>query len=322
MRVIRRYLHLTFLELVVGEGLPCFGEMAVMTSSLVFGRVATGGTVAVLLLVLLAALLHAIWNFMAKLIDDQVLGFWLINAAVSVSGGVLVLIVGVPSHLPWLLLAASTCIHVAYNLFLLNSYRFGDLSKVYPIARGMAPPLVTVGAAVFTGEGVPPLQLAGVVVVVLALLSLSDIGSSKVAFEKSSVLFAVLTGVMIASYSLVDGIASRQGENPLSYVGVLMMSEGTLITCVLSIKLKHIWPKHTPVRSLVLGIAAGGVSVITYGIVVWSQKRAPLAEVSALRETSVVFASLLGTVFLGEGSKYKRVFAGAVVFVGVLIMLI
>ena len=299
----------------------CRVGVAGMTNSVVFGAVAIRAPAAILLLVLLAALLHAIWNFMAKLIDDQAVGFWLINASVSVSGGVLILIVGVPSHFPWLLLVASTCIHVAYNLFLLNSYRFGDLSKVYPIARGMAPPLVTVGAAVFAGEGVPPQQLVGVVVVVVALMSLSDIGSAKFAFEKSSLLFALFTGVMIASYSLVDGVASRRGEDPLSYVGVLMLSEGTLITCILSLKLKRLRAVHSSVRELTLGIVAGVVSVVTYGIVVWSQERAPLAEVSALRETSVVFASLFGTLLLKEGSTFKRVLAGVFVLLGVLIML-
>ncbi len=320
---LRRYLHLCFIEGFVPVGFigaPDVSALA-MVEALVVAVSGRNGSTTILLLVLIAAVLHATWNFMAKLIDDQTLGFWLINASVAFFGVSLVAFVGVPSRFPWTLLALSACIHIAYNVFLLNSYRYGDLSKVYPIARGMAPPLVTIGATVITGESLPLLQLIGIAVVALAVMSLSNIGKNKQVADRSSFMFALLTGVMIASYSLVDGIASRRGEDPLSYVGLLMAVEGTLVTIVLSPKCRRIWRKKISTRKLLLGFGAGGVSVVAYAIVVWAQNRAPLAEVSALRETSVIFASIFGAVVLREGSIAKRLITGLAVFLGVVLLL-
>jgi drug/metabolite transporter (DMT)-like permease len=277
----------------------------------------------ILYLVLLAAVLHATWNLLAKIIPDQVTAFWLVNIAVIPSAAVLLLFFKIPSNFPWVLLLMSSVIHLAYNLFLLSSYRQGDLSRTYPIARGLAPPLVALFAYLILGERLSLLAASGIILVVVALSSLAFERDGYFAPRGNGAGYAVLTGGAIAGYSLIDGVASRSIADPLTYVAVLMGVEGTLVAVVLSaVRLRSPMRRVPKGRDVALGLTAGSISVVAYAILVWAQSRVALAEVSALRESSVVFASLYGAYILKEGSLLRRLLAGLGVAVGIALIVL
>lgn len=269
------------------------------------------------LLVLLAALTHATWNALAKYVGDQTLAFGLINATVGVLGLATLVVVGLPgrSALPFLL--GSMVVHVGYNLFLLNSYRFGDLSEVYPVARGIAPILVSIGALVALGEGLSSSELLGIAVIAIA------IGSLARPKDRRALALSLATGVTIAAYSLLDGVGVRHTHDALSYAGALFLLEGTTIAGGLVV-----WRGRRPRTGtarptrVLLGVLAGALSFVAYALVLFSQQRAPLALVSALRETSVIMAAALGALALKESFGRRRIIAAGLVVVGVTLLVL
>ena len=272
----------------------------------------------VVFVVLVAATAHAGWNLLVKLMDDQVLAFWLLNGTTAACGAGMWALAGSPQMSAWPYLAASVALHVAYNLTLLNSYRFGDLSRVYPLARGLAPLLVTGGAALVAGESLGTLQLAGVAVVAGGLVSLVWLGGGASVGGGRSVVLAVVTGALIAAYSLCDGLGVRHAHDTLGYAGALFVIESSLLVAGLTS-----WRRRVPgplSTHWLRGVLGGALSVAAYGGVLWAQTRLALGVVSALRETSVVVAALLGAVLLHEGLARRRVVAAVVVCAGIALL--
>ena len=270
--------------------------------------------------VLLAAIAHAGWNLLVKLGDDQVLAFLLLNATSAVCGAVMWAVAGSPHVAAWPYLAVSVALHVAYNLALLNSYRLGDLSRVYPLARGLAPLLVTGGAALVAGERLSTVQLAGVAVVAGGLASLVWLGGAASPGGGRSVLLAVVTGVLVAAYSLCDGLGIRHAHDTVGYAGALFVIESCIIVAGLASWRRRV-PGALPSEWL-RGVLGGALSVATYGAVLWAQTRLALGVVSALRETSALVGALLGAVFLHEGSARRRVVAAFLVCAGVALLVV
>jgi drug/metabolite transporter (DMT)-like permease len=275
----------------------------------------------VVAVVLIAAVAHAGWNLLAKLMGDQVVAFWVISATAAACGAGMWAIAGSP-HLPaWPYLATSVILHIAYNITLLNSYRLGDLSRAYPLARGLAPLLVTGGAALVAGESLGALQLVGVAVVAGGLMSLVWLGGATRANDRRSLALAGVTGVLIAAYSLSDGLGVRHAHDTVGYAGVLFFFESSVLVIGLAAWRHRILPAR-PSREWVLGVVGGVLLVATYAAVLWAQTRLALGVVSALRETSVVAGALFGAVILKEGSAGRRVVAAAAVCAGVALLVI
>ncbi len=178
-----------------------------------------------LVMVLVAAVLHASWNAIVKRAGDRAIAMAAVAAAHAVVGGVALAFVGPPAASSWPFIIASAIIHYAYYAFLFLSYRFGDLSHVYPIARGIAPMLVALGALVFAGETLVPKAWGGVITVSLGIGLLALRRNGAVAAERSAVLAALATGLMIASYSVVDGIGIRLSEVPAGYIAWIFFLE-------------------------------------------------------------------------------------------------
>lgn len=271
--------------------------------------------------VLLAAVAHAGWNFLAKRMGDQVVAFWLINTTSVVCGAGMWAIAGSPRPSAWPYLGASVLLHVAYNVTLLQSYRFGDLSRVYPLARGLAPLLVTGGAALVAGENLGTLQLVGIAIVAGGLVSLVWIGGTPRVGGTRSIVLASATGVLIAAYSLCDGLGVRHAHDTVGYAGVLFLLESCLVVIGITAWRRRVVPGRVS-REWAMGVCGGILSVATYVAVLWAQTRLALGVVSALRETSVVAAALLGAVFLHEGSARRRVVAALTVCAGVALLVV
>ncbi len=272
-------------------------------------------------LVMLAALLHALWNALVKTAADRTVTLGLIAAGHVAMGLMLVPFVPVPAPAAWPWILASTVIHFGYYFLLNRSYLLGDLSLVYPVARGVTPVLVTLGAFLAAGETPRPVALAGIAAVsggilILGLQRVRAPGGGPVGSRHRRALgVALMTGATIAAYSLVDGLGVRASGAPLGYVAWLFLGEVLVAAFVIGLR----WPRvrALPRRARHLALAGGLISASAYGLVMIAQNFAPLGIVSSLRETSVLFAALIGVIALGERPWRGRLLAAVVVMGGV-----
>jgi len=268
-------------------------------------------------LVLLTAILHASWNAVIKSSGDQLLAMMLVfGTGTLVAGGALPF-VDVPARAAWPYLGLSVTVHSFYALFLLLSYRFGDLSHVYPIARGLGPLLVALLSAWLAGEVLSLYQMLALVVVSLAITSLAFGQRRPGAESLKPIVFALCTGIMIGAYTFLDGQGGRHAGSPFSYIAWLIFLDGLpVIGVVLYLRWGSIGRTlRTQART---GLIAGVTSTVAYSIVIWAMSRSPMALVASLRETSVIFGALIGAVILGEPFGRRRVLAAAVVAAGVI----
>ncbi len=271
-------------------------------------------------IVLVAAALHAGWNALLKVrVEPRIAG-----TLVGIAGGAIVLpfcfYFPLPLPAAWPFLAASAIIHLVYFQALGIAYETGDLGQVYPLARGSAPLLTALGTSYFVGEGIGVFGWVGIVALALGVVALSLKGARNSArVEVRAVGFALLTAVTIGAYTVVDGLGVRRAGNVGSYVS------WTFLLCAITLLVygAHRWRGGliTAFRGsatmLMLGAA---MSIGAYGIALWAMTKAPIAIVGALRETSVLFAALIGIVFLGEPLLKLRIAAGALVLFGVVML--
>lgn len=269
-------------------------------------------------LVLGAAVLHATWNAIVKGTRARALVLAAVAATNGTVGLGLLLWAETPAVASWPYIAASALIHFGYYYFLALAYQWGDLSRVYPIARGIAPVLVSLGALLFAGEDLPALGWAGVVMVSAGISVLAFFARGPNIPDPRSTLAAVATGLIIASYSVVDGIGVRLSASPFGYMGWLFVTEFLVSFAVLA----RLRPKLTPeVRAtLRVGYLGGFCAVAAYGMVIYANTLAPLGVVSALRESSVIIAALFGVVIFREGPWHSRLAAAVTVGAGILVL--
>lgn len=276
-------------------------------------------TPSVTLLVLFAGVLHATWNAIASAIKDKALTFGLLGATSTVLAAIALPFCGMPSEAALPYAAVSGAIHVAYNFALLRSYRLGDFGHTYPLARGTSPLLVAVGAWVFAGESLGPLQIVGLLAVAIGLMSIVLATGRLRRADVPATVAAVLTGITIASYTVVDGIGVRHSGNPVGYLAVMFLLQGPVIAVVSSILLRGRL-RREQWRDVPSGVLAGVLSMVAYGIVIWAQTKGPLALVSALRETSVISAALIATLLFHERFGRRRIAPAVIVVAGIILI--
>lgn len=265
--------------------------------------------------VLLAAVLHATWNSMAHAIDDRLVGFALIGTANALGGAVFVAIGGWPPAQAWPFIVASAVVHTAYNLLLLASYQLGEFSKAYPLARGTAVWVVALVSLIVLHRALETAQLVGVLVISAGLISIVLMGGRPGRADLPLLGVAVATGLMIALYTVIDGLAVERVPM-ISYTGWMFVLEGLPLPIIAGLRRRRDLAKD--VRRLgVQGLSGGFIGVAAYSIVLWAQTSGALAPIAALRESSIVFGALIGAIFLGERLGTRRAFAAAVVLVGV-----
>ncbi|MFI5034922.1 MAG: EamA family transporter [Acidimicrobiales bacterium] len=272
---------------------------------------------AVLLAVLGAGALHALWNALLKSTSDQFAGFALINLGSAVLCWVLWPFVGVPRSAAWGYLGASVLCHLGYEAFLMRSYRRGDFSQSYPVARGAAPLFVSIGGLVAAGEHLGARGVVGVAAVVIGIAGLA-LHRDSAGVGRAHLAWALATGAAIALYSVVDGLGVRASHDTLRYALTLFAIQSTLwVAGAVARRGATWWPQR---RVVVVGLAAGILSVVGYAVVLWAQGRAPLGEVSALRETGVLWAALIGAVVFKERPLRRVALPAVAVAVGVALL--
>lgn len=270
--------------------------------------------------VLVAAVTHAGWNAIAHGIKDQLVAFTLLETGGMLCGLLLACFAPLPAAEAWPYLIGSVAIHIAYMCLLMQSFRLGDFGQVYPIARGIAPLVVTVLAAVFVGEVPGPWQTAGVVVASAGLGGVALWGIRGSQGQGLAVLAAVGTGLTIAAYTVVDGVGVRASGTSLGYTAWLLLIMGVLLPAgAFAVRGGQLAAQLRPVA--VRGLLGGVLSVFAYGLVLWAQTRAELAPVAALRETSIIAGAVIGAVLFKERFGAPRVVAAALVVAGIGLML-
>lgn len=273
-------------------------------------------TPAVALVVLIAAFTHATWNAIAHGIRDQLLAFTLVGAGGGLCAAVLAVFAPLPRHAAWPFLVASVVIHLGYQYLLMRSFRLGEFGQVYPIARGVAPLVVTVLAAVFVAERPDALQAAGVAVASAGLGGVALWGMRGRRPDWPALTAALGTGLTIAAYTVVDGVGVRRSGSSLGYIAWLLMLQGGAVPLVaLYARRGRLLAELRPVA--VRGLVGGALSITAYGLVLWAQTRADLAPVAALRETSIIAGAVIGSVVFKERFGRPRIMAAAVVVTGI-----
>ncbi|MEU5771166.1 EamA family transporter [Streptomyces asoensis] len=270
--------------------------------------------------VLLAALTHAGWNAIAHRITDKLVGFTLIAGGGMVIGLALVPFAPFPAARAWPYLLASVLVHTVYYALLMRSFRLGDFGQAYPIARGSAPLVVTVLAAVFAHEVPDGWAAAGVALSCAGLTGVALWGLRGRRPHWAAIGAALATGATIAAYTVVDGIGVRASGASLGYIAWLMAVQGV----VLPAYAVHRWRGRTAAvlrPFAALGLLGAALSVLAYGLVLWAQTRAELAPVAALRESSVLVAAAIGAVFFKERFGAPRLVAAGILVVGIGLML-
>ncbi|MGF6741465.1 EamA family transporter [Paraburkholderia atlantica] len=272
----------------------------------------------VVLLVLFSALLHATWNAFLHVSEDRV---WLLGMmampyiAVSAIG---VLVLPLPAPAAWPYIVASAVLEWGYLLALIRAYKSGDFGQIYPIARGLSPMLVFVGALVFAGEVLKPLAALGVALVSCGIVSLAFRRGMR--FSGESVPFALLTGLFIATYSVVDGVGARVAGNGLSYIMWVYLIWNVP-------QFLFVWHWRGGAKGLFIGralvakgIASGVIALGAYCLIIEAYRYLPIAMVSALRELSSIFAVLIGCIFLREKLTTRRIVACVLVTLGAVLI--
>jgi drug/metabolite transporter (DMT)-like permease len=259
-----------------------------------------------------SAVIHASWNAVLKGGTDRVTDSFLIAVGGLGAGALIIVFMGALPEAAWPYLAMTVCIHLAYWFCLFKGYDAGDMSHVYTLSRGMAPMLVGVGAALTAHEIPPPLKMLGIALVSVGVFT---VGASPQAPLRAT-LWAVAIGLCIASYSLVDALGSRAAGNAVIFLGWSM--------ALMSVPMAAFAFWRRGVARLLKdasvapwrGIAIGVVSFAGYGLVLWAQTFAPIAQVTALRETSVVWGALIAFFFLRERLGVRRWTGAAIVAAG------
>ena len=271
--------------------------------------------------VLFGALLHASWNALIKSGDDKALDTALIHVLGCAVGAVLVVAVGLPPRTAWPWAATSLVIHVGYYVTLVGAYRHGELGFAYPIMRGTAPLLVAILSGRLIGEQLPLAVWLGVAGISTGVLLIGLTRSARgVGSRRHALGYALANAAIIASYTIVDGIGVRISGNALQYVALLFLIDGApYFAIVMWQRRRALAPAFVFMRArwpvALLGSCA---SLGAYGIALWAMTRAPVASVAALRETSVLFAALIGVLMLKERFRLQRALGTGAIVAGVM----
>ena len=274
----------------------------------------------VFVLVLAAAIMHASWNAIVKVAGDRFFSMAIVMGAHTVIALPMVIYYGLPSPDSWLWILLSFAIHLAYYYGVINQYRDGDLSHVYPLSRGAAPLLVAAAAYVFAGEALSPPGVIAVIIISIGILTLALPGSARQAASRHATLYAMFTACMIAGYTIVDGIGGRTDAEVIRYISWLFLLEGMPLMLLLPVlrskaELAAEW-RLNGWKSVI----GGALSAAAYGLVIWAMSLTPMGLVSALRETSVIIAALIGTYVMKETLGPRRIAAACLVTIGVIVL--
>jgi drug/metabolite transporter (DMT)-like permease len=264
--------------------------------------------------VLFAAFIHAAWNALLKTGSDTALTTTLITTAAACYAAVMLPFLPAPAAASWPYLGGSLVLQVAYYTLLIRAYRAGDMSHTYPIMRGAAPLIVAALSAPLVGETVPAGRWLGIALVCGGVLGLALHRSPSSAY-RAATAYALANAAAIASYTLVDGLGARKSQAPVAYTLWLFLSIG-----VARLAWSYLWRRQELLPYLrsrwLAGLAGGAGTVSAYALALWAMTVAPVALVAALRETSILFATVISALVLKERVTPLRIACTCLIAVG------
>jgi drug/metabolite transporter (DMT)-like permease len=272
-------------------------------------------SLAVMLLVLCGAVLHATWNSIIKAGSDKLLDTILVTCGAAVVAILVIPFVPLPGPASWPYLAASVAIHFVYFNLVALAYQAGDLSYAYPIMRGSALPLTALLATLTVGEGLSPGAWLGLLLISAGILALTGDTWRAGRFPAAAATFGLLNACTIVAYTLVDGMGVRGAGDPLSYILWLFALIPLPLVLLILGKRRLGLVSQLPARWKP-GALGGVCTAGSYTIALWAMTLAPIALVSALRETSVIFGTVFASLFLGERFGPVRYLAALAVTAG------
>ena len=267
----------------------------------------------IFILILVSALCHAVWSAIIKSSKNP-LSLMGITSVLEVTIFLpLTFTVPFPTLEVWYFLIATVIIHVIYRLNVIYSYRYGDLSYIYPISRGSSCLFVAIISILFLSSDISVAGFVGILIVCIGLFLISY--SKNLSFNFRGFALAISTAILITAYTLVDGVGVRLSENGFSYIYWLFTLNGIPLLIIGLISKDGLRKKETyTFRS---GIAAGVFATSSYAIVVWSMQFIEIAYVSSIREISIVFATIIGMLFLFEKNAKSRIIPSILIVSGI-----
>ncbi len=271
-------------------------------------------TSTIFLIVILAAVLHAGWNALVKGGADKTAAMVAVVLGQGLSGALLLPFTPSLTAAAYPYLAASVALHIGYQLFLVAAYKIGDLTQVYPIARGASPLLVTAASILFLGVTFSREELAAIGLIALGIASISLTRRADGVFQLKAAVLALVTGMFIAAYSMIDGIGARLGGTGTGFFALSALINGSLFLVFTPVIRPGLMPRvFKEWRVMIIG---GGASFTAYVLVVYAFTQAPIALVTALRETSIIFALFIGVFVLKERLSLMKVLSTALTLGG------
>ena len=267
----------------------------------------------IFIIIIFSAMCHAVWSAIIKSSSNPLSLMGITSILELLIFLPLTFFVPFPIIEIWYLLFATIFIHVLYRLNVIYSYKFGDLSFVYPIARGGSSLLIAIISILFLQNSINLFGFLGVIIVCVGLFLISF--SSKIKFNKPAFFLAVSTAIFITTYTLIDGIGVRSSENAFSYIFWLIALNGVPILFISIFSKNGLRKKES--YSSKAGIAAGIFATLSYALVVWSMQFIEIAYVSGIREVSIVFATIIGMLFLSEKYASKRIIPSILIALGI-----
>lgn len=263
--------------------------------------------------------MHAAWNAIAKAGPVTLLDIATMAVAAAALCAVVLPFLPFPERASWPWLAASVLLHFLYFVALVGAYQWGDFSHAYPLMRGLAPLLVALFGIVLFDDQLTAAMWAGVVLISSGVLLPFWLRPAAFRVPAKGTLFALSNALIIAAYTLVDGMGTRLSANPVSYCLWLFLFDAfPIMALALARHGNGVWDYMR--QRWQPGVLGGALTLGSYGIVLWAMTHAPIAAVAALRETSVIFAALIGCMVLREGFGAPRI-AGAVLIAGGIVAL-
>ena len=269
------------------------------------------------LLLLIAALSHALCHSILKYNKNPlgILGITSIFEIIIFTP--LVLTVPFPTPYIWILIITSALLHGFYRLLVIFSYNYGDLSFIYPIARGSSSLLLAIISLIYLTDKISLWGFIAIMIVCMGLFLISY--SDRLKFNYSAFGLGVLTAIMITTYTLVDGIGVRHSSNPYSFLYWMLLLNGTP-ALIASFFFKNNGLRIVNKNLVLTGVAFGILAPLAYGLAVWCMQFLPIAYVSSIREISIIFAALIGLILLKEKTAYKRIIPSIFVVIGISIL--
>jgi drug/metabolite transporter (DMT)-like permease len=274
-------------------------------------------TLQVFLAVLAAAAMHAAWNATIKVRLDRFASISLMTVGMGIVALPALPLVALPGGVGWLLIAASVALHIGYRLFLVKAYETGDLAQTYPLARGAAPLLTTLGGIALIREIPAGLAILGILLLSAGTLLMSMRGGNGLTVERRAIGFAFITSLFVAGYTLTDGMGARSTDGAASYAAWLFAADA-MVTGALMLFIRGSGIVSTMLPEWRTGLVTGALAAGAYWIAVWAMTQAPIASVAALRETSILFAMAISVFSLGEAVTRWRIAAALLIVCGII----